>query len=188
MSEGGFTIDCGPRAFARIGADGVRRLTAAATAATFLHEGLQPHERADVQRVIDISGGCCEQASRSPTQHFAAGFAGDVAAGYVIATRHAAGDHELDWLMIHPAFHGTRVSADLMRRGMDWLGVDRPMWLNVLRHNARAIRFYRRFGFEIDPETPTPHLVPHWVMRRPAGALPDQLAAPTPAPDPERAS
>jgi ribosomal protein S18 acetylase RimI-like enzyme len=42
------------------------------------------------------------------------------------------------------------------------------MWLNVVRHNERAIRFYRKHGFEIDPEADCPHVMPHWIMRRPA--------------------
>ena len=40
------------------------------------------------------------------------------------------------------------------------------MWLNVVRHNERAIRFYRKHGFEIDPEAECPHVMPHWIMRR----------------------
>ena len=57
-----------------------------------------------------------------------------------------------------------------MEAGIGWLGADRPLWLNVIRHNERAIRFYRRFGFEIDPQAVTDHVVPHAIMRRaPAG-------------------
>jgi GNAT superfamily N-acetyltransferase len=86
----------------------------------------------------------------------------------VISTCHTPDSRELDWLMVHPNFHGTPVSRVLMEAGMDWLGRDRPMWLNVLQHNARAIRFYERFGFAIDPDARTAHLVPHFIMRRPA--------------------
>jgi ribosomal protein S18 acetylase RimI-like enzyme len=54
-----------------------------------------------------------------------------------------------------------------MRHGIGWLGATNPIWLNVIRHNERAIRFYRRFGFEIDPAAKTAHIVPHVIMRRP---------------------
>ena len=50
---------------------------------------------------------------------------------------------------------------------MAWLGTDRPMWLNVVQHNGRALRFYRRFGFEIDRETRLDRAIPLHVMRRP---------------------
>ena len=68
--------------------------------------------------------------------------------------------------MVHPDFHGTDVAASLMHHGIEWLGATNPIWLNVIRHNERAIRFYRRFGFEIDPAAKTAHIVPHVIMRR----------------------
>ena len=76
---------------------------------------------------------------------------------------------ELDWLMVHPDFHGTDIAASLMRRGIDWLGEVNPILLNVIRHNERAIRFYRRFGFEVDSSATTAHIVPHFIMRRAHG-------------------
>lgn len=89
-------------------------------------------------------------------------------AGYVIASRHSANSRELDWLMVHPDFHGAPVSRVLMDTGLDWLGRDHPVWLTVIQHNTRAIRFYEKFGFAIDANARTPHIVPHHIMRRPA--------------------
>ena len=103
-------------------------------------------------------------------QYFAAAFLDRRFAGYVISTIHSPESRELDWLMVDPAFHGTGVADALMRSGVDWLGRDRPMWLNVLQHNHRAISFYKRHGFEVDPNARTEHLIPHFVMRRPANA------------------
>ena len=103
-------------------------------------------------------------------QHFAAAFVDGQFAGYVISTVHAPDSRELDWLMVDPAFHGSGVADELMNVGVDWLGRDRPMWLNVLQHNHRAMGFYRRHGFEVDPEARTEHLIPHFVMRREADA------------------
>ena len=68
--------------------------------------------------------------------------------------------------MVHPDFHGTGVAIALMEAGIAWLGDDRPLWLNVIRDNGRAIGFYRKFGFEVDPEARTGHVVPHVIMRR----------------------
>lgn len=153
-------------ALARIGADDVQQLTKAATDATFYCNDLTAEQRAANKRIVDISGATAMGASANHNQHFAAAFVDQVFAGYVIATRHGPTDLELDWLMVHPDFHGSYVAKSLMRNGIDWLGVANPIWLNVIRHNERAIRFYRRFGFEVDPSAITKHVVPHVIMRR----------------------
>ena len=157
-------------AMARIGPDDIAALTEAATNATFYRDDLTADEIAANRRVIAISTACCTAAAEKEHQHFAAAFAGDRLAGYMIATRHGPDDFELDWLMVHPDEHGSGVATLLMQAGIDWLGADRPIWLNVIRYNERAIRFYRRFGFEVDRDATTSHVVPHRIMRRaPAG-------------------
>src|SRR5262249_49532957 len=107
-------------------------------------------------------------AARNAHQHLVACVEDRRLTGFVIATVHSEDNRELDWLMVDPEFHGGGVAAPLMRAGMEWLGEGRPMWLNVVRHNKRAIRFYRKHGFEIDPYANCPHIMPHWIMRRPA--------------------
>ncbi len=54
-----------------------------------------------------------------------------------------------------------------MEAGIEWLGSSRAIWLTVIKHNARAISFYRRFGFEIDTAAELNRVVPTWIMRRP---------------------
>ena len=160
------TVLSGQAALARIPPGEVTSLTQAATNATFYRDDLTADQRAANQRIVDISEATAGAAAARANQDFAAAFVGDRFAGYVIATRHAEADLELDWLMVHPNFHGTDVAASLMRHGIAWLGETSPIWLNVIRHNERAIRFYRRFGFEIDPDARTNHVVPHVIMRR----------------------
>jgi len=156
-------------ALARSGAEAITRLTEAATAATFYRDGLTPEQVAANRRIVAISAGACAAAAASPDQRFGAAFVVGTLAGYVIATRHAPHDLELDWMMVDPAHHGGGVAPALMEAGIGWLGTDRPLWLNVIAHNERAIRFYRRFGFEIDPDARCDHVVPHAIMRRAAG-------------------
>jgi ribosomal protein S18 acetylase RimI-like enzyme len=155
-------------ALERIGAADIVALTEAATAATFYAEGLTPAQVAANQRIVAISAETCLAAIANPKQRFVAAFDGGVFAGYVIATVHARDDLELDWMMVHPDRHGTSVAPALMRAGIGWLGDDQPVWLNVIRHNRRAIGFYRKFGFEIDPAARTDHVIPHVIMRRKA--------------------
>jgi len=157
-------------ALARIASGEIEALTEAATAVTFYGAPLSDAQIAANKRVVAISTRTCESASTSADNTFIAAFLDDRFAGYVIGTRHAPDSHELDWLMVHPDFHGTPVSRTLMEAGLDWLGRDNPIWLTVIAHNQRAIRFYQKFGFAIDPEARTTHLVPHHIMRRPAPA------------------
>ncbi len=155
-------------ALARIGAGEIESLTRAATDATFYGIPLTEEQIAANRRPTAISTEQCNDAARSADRYFAAAFLDGRFAGYVISTCHAPDSRELDWLMVHPDFHGTPISAALMDAGMTWLGCDKPMWLNVLQHNRRAIHFYERFGFVIDPDARTAHLVPHYIMRRAA--------------------
>jgi len=154
----------------RIGADDVTSLTQRATDATFYRDDLTPDEIEANRRVVRICADTALGAVANDHQFFAAAFVDGNFAGYVISTIHAPDSRELDWLMVDPAFHGSGVADLLMQAGVDWLGRDRPMWLNVLQHNHRAIGFYNRQGFEVDPDARTEHLIPHFVMRRPADA------------------
>jgi ribosomal protein S18 acetylase RimI-like enzyme len=156
------------QALARIGAGEIEHLTRAATEATFYGPPLSDEQLAANRRIATISTATCHEAAHSEAQVFVAAFIEPRFAGYVIGTRHAGLGNELDWLMVHPDFHGTPVSRALMEAGMDWLGRDQAVWLTVIQHNARAIRFYEKFGFAIDQDARTAHVVPHFIMRRAA--------------------
>jgi ribosomal protein S18 acetylase RimI-like enzyme len=146
----------------------VTALTEAATRATFYTEGMTAEQLAANRRIAEISAATLFGAAAAEHRHLAAAFAEGRLAGFMIATRHAPGDLELDWLMVHPSAHGSGLAVRLMQEGIAWLGEDRPLWLTVIRHNERAIRFYRRFGFEIDRGAQLDRPVPSWIMRRSA--------------------
>ena len=137
-----------------------------ATQATFYTERLTAEQVGANRRIPPLGGQVYFEAAESEAQHLAAAFAGERLAGFMIATRHAPEDLELDWLMVDPRYHGTGVAGSLMDAGIAWLGTGRPIWLTVIRHNLRAIAFYRRFGFEIDPTAELNRVVPTWIMRR----------------------
>lgn len=158
-------------AVSRTTPDAITRLTEEATRATFFREGLTEEQLAAIRRIVAISAECCLAAARNDHQQFSAAFVGEAFAGFVIATRHAEDSLELDWMMVAPSFHGKGVAGALMDAGLDWLGRARPIWLNVIAYNERAIGFYRKFGFEIDPEAKTGHAVPHAIMRRAADSV-----------------
>ena len=157
-------------ALTRIGAEDVVELTRAATDATFYREDLRPDQIAYNRSTVDISGATAMAAAVNAHQHLVAAFVASRFAGFVIATVHDGDSRELDWLMVHPDFHGSDVSQALMTAGMDWLGKERPMWLNVIQYNERAIRFYRRFGFGVVSPGSPDRPVPQFIMRRPASS------------------
>jgi ribosomal protein S18 acetylase RimI-like enzyme len=144
----------------------VAALTERATRVTFYADWLTAEQEEANRRIPPLSGQVYFEAASSETQHLAAAFAGARLAGFMIATRHAADDLELDWLMIDPREHGTGLAASLMREGIEWLGPEQSIWLIVVRHNQRAIRFYCRFGFEVDPAAELDRIVPSCIMRR----------------------
>lgn len=154
--------------FGRVGAADIVGLTRAATDSTYYRDDLTAAQIERNHAIVAMSGDTAVAAADDPDRFISGAFVDGRLAGFVLSTRHGPGDHELDWLMVHPDFHGTAVSRALMSAGMDWLGLDQPMWLTVLQFNDRAIRFYRRFGFEIDPETKVVSVHANWIMRRPA--------------------
>ncbi|HVL78717.1 MAG TPA: GNAT family N-acetyltransferase [Sphingomicrobium sp.] len=152
-------------ALARTSRPEICALTAAATEQAFSADWLSPDQLAANRRIVAISGETARDAACDPDRLFAAAF-DERLVGFVISTRHGPLDLELDWLMVHPDYHGSGVATLLMETGLAWLGREQPVWLNVIRHNERAIRFYGKFGFEIDADARTSHAVPHFIMRR----------------------
>jgi ribosomal protein S18 acetylase RimI-like enzyme len=163
----GFDLRRNEAATAGLDREAIVELTRRATESTFYSDSLTAEQVAANDRIPAMGGDAFVAAAGAPHQHLAAAFAAGRPAGFMIATRHAADELELDWLMVDPSAHGSGLAATLMTEGLAWLGMDRPIWLTVLRHNERAIRFYRKFGFEIDRETELVRTVPSWVMRRP---------------------
>ena len=171
MGSPGVILLTDSAAFDRIGPEDIVAVTRAATGSTFYRDDLTPEQLERNRHIVAISGETARAAAANDHQHFAAAFVDGALAGFVIATRHGPGDHELDWLMVGPDHHGGPVAPALMSHGMAWLGPERPMWLTVIRFNERAIRFYRRFGFEIDPGAPITGVHANWSMRRPGAPL-----------------
>ena len=57
---------------------------------------------------------------------------------------------EIVKLYVSESEFGSGLAHDLMRTAMDWLlkeNSDRKIWLGVYSDNIRAIKFYRKFGF-----------------------------------------
>lgn len=155
-------------ALRRIAREDIVALTRNATDSSFYRDDLDAQQLAENARIVAMSGDDALSAIESDERHFVAAFADDQFAGFMIATRHGPDSRELDWLMVDPGFHGSGIARALMEAGIEWLDREQPQWLNVIHFNQRAIAFYRKFGFEIDPKASNSRLVRNVIMRRPA--------------------
>jgi ribosomal protein S18 acetylase RimI-like enzyme len=52
-------------------------------------------------------------------------------------------------LYVLPEAQGMKAGSALMQAALQWLGEGRDFYCHVAVYNDRAIRFYRRFGFEL---------------------------------------
>ncbi len=58
------------------------------------------------------------------------------------------GNQELETLYTLKQWHGKGVGDNLMRQAMDWFDTSKPIKLGVIVYNARAKKFYGKWGFE----------------------------------------
>lgn len=62
--------------------------------------------------------------------------------------------HEIVTLYILPEWQGQGIGSMLFKALLAWLGDDSDVKLGVVPYNAKAIRFYEKFGFTLGEEIP----------------------------------
>jgi ribosomal protein S18 acetylase RimI-like enzyme len=89
-------------------------------------------------------------------------------AGYIAGhlTRRFGCDGELEWIHVAPAYRGTGVAAELLRRLVAWFGARGAarVCVDVTPDNAAARRFYARHGAH--------PLQPSWMVWDDIAAVP----------------
>jgi ribosomal protein S18 acetylase RimI-like enzyme len=159
---------------------------AAATRGAFHHPDLAPEQAAENAWIASIAPRTCRAALDNPARKIfvAIDRMPDTAsplAGFVIVAEKGAAPleiakPEIDWLIVAPEWQGRKlpggsVAHRLMHAALDAIGPGRPVQLGVIHYNARAIAFYRKFGFkEIGPRKDNLK-IPRVLMIRPAGAV-----------------
>ncbi len=53
----------------------------------------------------------------------------------------------IDYAHVLPEFQGNGYGRKLASRAIEWLGDDRPIWIEVAKHNERGKKFWERLGF-----------------------------------------
>lgn len=92
-----------------------------------------------------------------------------------IAPSFMNGQWRVGALYVLPEAQGAQAGSALMRRALQWLGGGRDLYCHVAEYNDRAIRFYRRFGFELtgrrfdDADSPPGARIPELEMLRVSG-------------------
>ncbi len=79
--------------------------------------------------------------------------AGEVV-GFVMASKptEPGEPHQLDALYTLARVQGQGLGSTLMKQALDWLG-EEPIELEVVAYNQHAIDFYKRYGFELLPDS-----------------------------------
>ena len=79
--------------------------------------------------------------------------------------------NKLQVLYVLPDYQGLGVGKKLAKQGIEWLGTERDVALEVVSYNTDSIEFYKRLGFEITgdahnevAELPSGKVMPEFQM------------------------
>lgn len=149
---------------------------AASIREAFYRPDLTAEQIAENARIVSIAERTAREAIDHP--HRAVFVAKDdgILAGFVIMDRSPGsgrqGDRgdpampELDWLIVSPDYQGKGVAGRLMEQALAWVGSGVPVQLGVIHFNARAIAFYKKWGFEDTGRIVGRHQIPRRLMVR----------------------
>ncbi len=73
---------------------------------------------------------------------------GNEVVGFIHASKHET-HNELDALYVDSSYHGSGLAQQLVSEAFLWFDANKPVKLDVVVYNARAIRFYKKLGFQI---------------------------------------
>lgn len=77
---------------------------------------------------------------------------GEKFVGFFIG-RKGEDSNRLQAVYVLPDYQGQKVGAALILKGLEWLGNDKDIYVNVAIYNAKAQDFYRKFGFKSTGKT-----------------------------------
>jgi len=96
--------------------------------------------------------------------------------GEPVALIHASNGPQGQWLeglYVDKKYHGRGLAQELMAEAFQWLDLEQPITLGVIQYNTRAIKFYQKYGFILQPGTEglLKDKIPDIDMTRPGGQL-----------------
>jgi ribosomal protein S18 acetylase RimI-like enzyme len=132
----------------------------------FYREGLTAEEIAENDRIISIAERTAREAVDHPQRAIFVAKDVGMLAGFVIVDRKDEAMPEIDWLIVGREWQGKQVAHRLMEEALAWVGDGVPVQLGVIHFNARAIAFYKKFGFEDTGRIVGRHKIPRRLMVR----------------------
>lgn len=76
------------------------------------------------------------------------GIIGNVVVGFICVSRKAS-IQKVEALYINKDYYGTGLAQRLMKRALLWLDRSKPIMLDVVSYNQRAMKYYEKFGFKV---------------------------------------
>ncbi len=146
--------------------ENLNAFVAAAIKDAFTRPDLTSEQVAENDRIVGIAERtACEAVDHKYRAIFVAKDDG-ILAGFVIVDRNDAAMPEIDWMIVSPAYQGKGVAGRLMEQALAWIGEGVPVQLGVIHFNARAIAFYKKWGFEDMGRVVGRHKIPRRMMIR----------------------
>jgi ribosomal protein S18 acetylase RimI-like enzyme len=143
--------------------ENLNAFVAAAIKDAFYRPGLTPEQVAENDHIAAIAERTARAIENEPHRAiFVAKDEGRLAGFVIVDLQPALGravEHadeklpEIDWLIVGPEWQGKGVAHRLMEQALVWIGDGVPVQRGVVHFNARAIGFYRKFGFEDTEQT-----------------------------------
>lgn len=93
-------------------------------------------------KVVDIQ----ENIRKGQTSRWWIARDADKPVGFLTAKKNT-GEHRISRLFVLPEYQRKGVGKKLLESSVAWLGVEEPIKLQVITHNASAREFYKGFGF-----------------------------------------
>ena len=144
---------------------GLNERAAGAILSAFDHPDLTTVQRAENRRIVAIAQQSCLAAVKDANcEVFVATSAGRLA-GFVIVAAETEPCSEIDCFIVFSEFQGRGVAQRLMAAALEWVGAN-SVQLGFIHHNARAIAFYEKYGFEDTGQLIEGHEIPRKLMVR----------------------
>jgi len=132
---------------------------------SFDHPDLTAAGRAENRRIVAMTQQSCLAAAEDPDCEVFIATVSERLAGFVIVAAETEPHSEIDTFIVFREFQGCGVAHKLMVAALEWLG-ENSVQLGVIHHNARALVFYKKYGFTDTGRMIEGHEIPRKLMVR----------------------
>jgi ribosomal protein S18 acetylase RimI-like enzyme len=146
--------------------DNLNAFVADAVAEAFYRPDLTQEQEAENARIVSIAERTARETLTHPHRAIFVAKDDGILAGFVIVDWKDQAMPEIDWLIVGREWQGKGVAHRLMEQALATIGDGVPVQLGVIHFNARAIAFYKKWGFEDTGRIVGRHKIPRRLMVR----------------------